>query len=246
MESRAARVSARVSSPYLWRHDGLDEIVVTGTVWLKSCNLKDGQERWKLRGLARVANASATSGDGLLFASSWNIGADARDRFSLPPWAVFVAEHDKDKNGSLTKTEFPLDLCSILYSNRFGQERDGYPEEWRISADFHECGECVACRAAWRAGRYHQDASGLETDPWLAMRSLGAVLRGPRVCGEEWRHGFMLRSANGPDAVWKERLGALGDYYASPVAGTAKSILPLSKVWSRSSAQATRFGRFAK
>jgi outer membrane protein assembly factor BamB len=95
------------SSPYLWRHDGLDEIVVTGTVWLKSYDLKDGQERWKLRGLARVANASATSGDGLLFASSWNIGADARDRFSLPPWAVFVAEHDKDKNGSLAKTEFP-------------------------------------------------------------------------------------------------------------------------------------------
>src|SRR5262249_21723733 len=36
------------SSPYLWRHDDVDEIVVAGTVWLKSYDLKDGHERWKM------------------------------------------------------------------------------------------------------------------------------------------------------------------------------------------------------
>jgi len=73
------------STPFLWRHDGVEEIVVTGAVRLTSYDPATGRELWNTTGLSRVANASATAGDGLLIAASWNVGADASVGWSCRP-----------------------------------------------------------------------------------------------------------------------------------------------------------------
>jgi outer membrane protein assembly factor BamB len=95
------------STPYVWRHDGTEELVVAGSLWVKSYSLKDGKELWSTSGMARVSNASPIAGDGLLYISSWNVGGDPADRITMEPVEKFLADNDKDKDGKLTIEEFP-------------------------------------------------------------------------------------------------------------------------------------------
>ena len=95
------------ATPLLWKHDGEQELVVTGSLWVRSYDLKDGRERWSAHGMARVSNASPTAGDGILIVSSWNVGGDDNDRVVMVPFDEFAAANDKDKDGSLVIDEFP-------------------------------------------------------------------------------------------------------------------------------------------
>ncbi|MSU20686.1 MAG: pyrrolo-quinoline quinone [Pedosphaera sp.] len=212
------------SSPYLWRHDGVEEIVVEGTVWLKSYDLKDGKERWKMRGLARVTNASPTSGDGLLFASSWNVGSDVRDHLSLPSWITVTAEHDKNKNGKLSKDEFP----SGPLLDRFSQidlDKDGSvtPEEWRVSEEIFARAE-NALFAVRPGGRGDITETHLA---WKETRGLPYVPSALFYDGRVYvvKNGGMVscyEARTGRTLYQEERLGAVGDYYSSPVAADGK------------------------
>lgn len=212
------------SSPYLWRHDGVEEIVVTGTVWLKSYDLNNGQERWKMRGLARVANASPTSGDGLLFASSWNIGADARDRLSLPLWAAFLTEHDKDKNGKLSKNEFPTGPLLDRFT-QIDLDKDGFviQEEWRSAEE-------IFAKAENALFAVQPGGQGDITETHLAWKQTRALPYVPSPLFHDGRiyvvkNGGMAscyEAKTGRTLYQEERLGALGDYYASPVAADGK------------------------
>jgi outer membrane protein assembly factor BamB len=226
---KTARPESRrgFSTPYLWRHDGVEEIVVTGTVWLKAYDLKDGHERWKMRGLARVANASPASGDGLLFASSWNIGADPRDHLSLPSWSAFTAERDRDKSGKLTKDEFPAGP----FLDRFTQidlDKDGFVtlEEWRISEEIFTKAE-NAFFAVRPGGRGDITETHLA---WKQTRGLPYVPSPLYYDGRVYvvKNGGMVscyEAKTGRTLYQEERLGALGDYYASPVAADGKVYL---------------------
>lgn len=212
------------STPYLWRHDGSEEIVVTGTVWLKAYDLKDGKERWKMRGLARVANASPTSGDGLLFASSWNIGGDTRDHLSLPSWRAFTSENDKDKNGKLSKDEFPAGLIRDRFS-QIDLEKDGFvtEEEWHISEEIFAKAENALF--AVRPGGH-----GDITESHLAWKQTRGLPYVPSPLFYEGRvhvvkNGGMAscyEAKTGRVLYQEERLGAIGDYYSSPVAADGK------------------------
>ena len=44
------------SSPFLWRHQGQEELVVPGSLWLKSYRPTDGKELWSYTRTSRVAN----------------------------------------------------------------------------------------------------------------------------------------------------------------------------------------------
>ncbi len=212
------------SSPYLWRHDGVEEIVVTGTVWLKSYNLKDGKERWKMRGLARVANASPTSGDGLLFVSSWNIGGDANDRLALPTFAAFAAENDKDKDGKLSRAEFPTGPLLDRFS-QIDLNKDGFvtPEEWQVSEEIFTQAENGLF--AVRPGG-HGDISESHR-AWKQTRGLPYIPSPLCYGGRVYvvKNGGMAScydAKTGKPLYQEERLGALGDYYSSPVAADGK------------------------
>lgn len=95
------------STPLVWRHDGLEELIVAGSLWVRSYDLKDGRQRWSARGMARVSNASPVAADGLLFVSSWNVGGDEDDRVVMEPFEAFAAVNDTSKDGILIRDEFP-------------------------------------------------------------------------------------------------------------------------------------------
>jgi outer membrane protein assembly factor BamB len=208
------------STPFVWRHDGEEELVVPGSIWLRSYNLSDGKERWSYSGTSRVANSSPTAGDGLLFSASWNIGSDPGDRITLEPFAEFAKANDQDKDGNLKRDEIPAGPVRDRF-NQMDLNKDGIvtSTEWQLMADmFVKAGNAVL--AIRPGGKGDITTTHLA---WKATRSL------PYVCSPVYYQGRLYTVKNGGLAscyeaktgralYQDERLGAGGDYYASLVA----------------------------
>ena len=212
------------ATPFVWHHDGVEELIVPGSLWLKSYNLKDGSERWTVSGTSRVPCSSPTASDGLLFNASWNIGGDEGDRVVMPSFEEFAREHDRDKDGNLKADEIPA-----------GPVRERFPQ-----MDLNKDG--VVTGAEWQMMREMFARTG---NALLAIRPGGQgdittthvawkVTRGlPYVASPLYHQGRVYTIKNGGlvscyDAksgkpfYQDERLDAPGDYYASIVAAGDK------------------------
>ncbi len=212
------------STPYVWKHDGTQELIVSGSLWLKSYDLKDGKELWGVLGLARVANASPISGDGLLFASSWNLGGDVGERLVMPPFEEYAKEHDLNKDGKFTKDEIPPGP----FRDRFSQidvNKDGIvtPQEWNDMAEMFSKaenavfavrpgghGDITKTHVVWK----QQRALPYVSSPLYYQDRLYTVKSGGLLSCYDAKTGKIFYQA--------ERIGAMGDFYASAVAADGK------------------------
>lgn len=208
------------STPFLWEHDGTAELIVPGSVSLVSYDPASGAEHWRYTGTSRVATSSPTSGDGLLFTASWNLGGDSGSRVSMPAWAEFAPEGDKDHDGVLTKAEAPPGPIGERYS-QMDFDKDGRvtPEEWdAFAAMFAQARNAVLAIRPEGTG-----ILGNEQLAWTSTRSL------PYVSSPLFHQGRLFTVKNGGLAsaydarsgkvlFQDERLGVTGDFYASAVA----------------------------
>jgi len=208
------------ASPFVWSHDGDEELVVPGSIWLRSYDLKNGAERWSFTGTSRVANSTPCAGEGLLFAASWNIGGDPSDRITLEPYDQFAHDHDADHDGVFKKEEVPAGPLRDRFS-QMDINKDGHitHEEWDVMREmFAKAGNAVLALRA--GGKGDITTSHLE---WKSTRSL------PYVCSPVLHRGQLYTVKSGGLAscyeaktgrvVYQdERLDAAGDYYASLVA----------------------------
>ncbi len=205
------------STPFVWQHDGIEEIIVNGSLKVSSYDPKDGSLRWTCRGMARVANASPTAGEGLLYIASWNIGGDAGDRLTLPLHAEFLGQNDKNKDGKLAKDEFPAGPFKDRFT-QFDLDKDGIVTK----AEFEGmANQFVQAENAIFAVKPGGRGDITETHVvWKHNRSL------PYVASPLFHQGriYTVRSggmascydAKSGEVIYRdERLGALGDYYSS-------------------------------
>jgi outer membrane protein assembly factor BamB len=212
------------ATPFLWRHGGVEEIIVPGNVWLKSYNLADGKERWRVQGMARVSGASPTAGDGLLFVASWNVGGDESDRLTMPPFDEYLAANDKNKDGKISTAEMPKGLLSSRFS-QIDVNKDGLitQQEWEtMSGVFAKAENCLMAIRPGGTGDITQTHV-----LWKQKRSLPYIPSPLHYRGRLYtiRNGGMATCWNaktGQPLYQDERLGTLGDYYASPVAADGK------------------------
>ena len=212
------------STPFLWRHDGKQEIIVTGSVWLKSYDLTSGRELWSSTGLSRVANASATAGDGLLFASSWNIGADATGRLELPPFDEFLKANDKNGDGALSEQEFPNGLLRGRYT-QLDADKDGRVTRAEWEAQTEIFGKAENALLALRPGGTGE--LSMAQIAWRKSRGLPYVPSPLYYDGRIFtvKSGGMVscfEAKTGKELWLEERVGIIGDFYASPVAAAGK------------------------
>jgi outer membrane protein assembly factor BamB len=212
------------ASPFVWRHNREEELIVPGSIWLRSYNLKDGTERWSFSGTSRVANSTPVAGDGLLFSASWNIGADPGDRITMEPFEPFAREHDRNADGKFTRDEIPAGPLRDRFS-QMDLNKDGHvtPVEWETMREmFAKAGNAVV---AIRPG-----GQGEITTTHLAWKSTRSL---PYVCSPVCYRGRLYTVKNGGLASCyeaktgklfyrDERLDAGGDYYASLVASGGK------------------------
>ena len=212
------------ASPMIWRHDGEAELIVPGSIWLRSYELATGRERWSFAGTSRVANSTPTAGDGLLFSASWNLGSDPGDRITMEPFEPYAREHDQNKDGKFTRDELPAGPLRDRFS-QMDVNKDGVvlPSEWEMMREmFARAGNAVL--AIKPGGRGDITASHLA---WKSTRSL------PYVCSPVFYRGRLYTVKNGGLAscyeaktgralYQDERLDAAGDYYASLVAASGR------------------------
>jgi len=207
------------SSPFLWKHDGVAEIVVAGSISVKSYSVNDGRENWSCRGLARVANASPVAGEGMLLVSSWNVGGDAGDRVTMAPWDEFLAANDKNHDGVLTKDEFPPGPIKDRFS-QIDVNKDGHVtrEEYENMRDlFAQAtnqlfaikpgghGDITDTHVLWKVGRHLPYVSS----PLCYHGRVYAFKNGGLASCYDAHTGEIIYQA--------ERMNAPGDYYSSAV-----------------------------
>ncbi len=207
-------------SPFLWRHDAVEEVVVPGTLWLTSYDVADGSQRWTALGQSRVVCTSPVAGDGLLFAASWTTGGDAANKLTMPAFEAFAAAHDKNQDGLLTRDEFPRGPFLERFSQiDFDKDQVVTPAEWTaMAAIFNRVeNKLIAIRPGG-----HGDITATHL-AWSQTRGLPYVPSPLCYRGNVYtvKNGGMVScfdAQSGDPRFLEERIGAVGDYYASPVA----------------------------
>ena len=207
------------SSPFLWQHDGIEEIIVAGSLWVRSYEIKDGHERWSCHGVARVSNATPTAGDGVLLISSWNVGGDESDRVIVPPFEEFMLANDKDKDGKLIKDEFP----NGPLKSRFSQIDVNKDE--RVTREEYDHTRGMFARAENQLFTIKPGGQGDITATHLLWKTNKHL---PYVSSPLGYHGRIYAMKNGGLAscydakngsvfYQAERVDAAGDYYSSSI-----------------------------
>jgi outer membrane protein assembly factor BamB len=212
-------------TPIVWDHDGASDLVVPGTVWLKGLDPRTGSERWRVSGLARITCTSPVVGDGMLFTASWTTGGDHNgEHITMPPFDEFLAAHDADKDGKFRFDELPPGPMKQRFKHLDG-DRSGFIEraEWESMAD-------IFARVENQAFAVKPDAKGGLSDAgvlWRFKKGLPYVGSPLHYRGRFYmvKNGGMLTCLDpmtGKAVYQEERLGAVGDYYASLVAADGR------------------------
>lgn len=209
------------SSPFLWKHDGAEEIVVAGSLWVRGYEVKDGRERWSSRGMARVSNATPVAADGLLLVSSWNVGGDESDRVVMDTFDSFAAANDANKDGALLIDEFPKGPVRDRFS-QIDVDKDG-----RVTRDEYEHMRSMFAEAVNQIFAIKPNGYGDITDThvvWKVSRHLPYVSSPLIYQGRVYamKNGGLAScydAKTGAQHYQAERVEAPGDYYSSAVAG---------------------------
>ncbi|MBM4040062.1 MAG: hypothetical protein FJ290_16275 [Planctomycetes bacterium] len=228
------------ATPVLWSRDGTEEAILHTPLRLAGHSLKDGAERWWVD-VATTGCSTPAVGEGRLFVATWFHGGEPQDRVRMPPFDALLKQHDRDGDGALTKREFPPDLSFIRrpeaddvygrdlklieFFDAFDTDKDGRLDanEWeRVTAGpFNRIehglmavnpggsGDVGKTHVAWKETRGVAEVPS----PLVYQRRIYMVRDGGTASCLDAETGRLL---------WRERLGAVGGYYASPVAGDGK------------------------
>ncbi|MBI2947614.1 MAG: PQQ-binding-like beta-propeller repeat protein [Verrucomicrobia bacterium] len=209
------------STPLLWPHEKPELILIASTLRLAAYGVDNGTELWSIRGLPNEMVASPVAGEGLIFAGGWTHGSGVS---KLPTFALLLEQGDQNHDGQLTRDETPLGPAKqhFLYIDA---DKNGSitRDEWNSIASIFErsenallavrpdgCGDVTATHVVWKQKR------GLPyvPSPLLYEGRIYLVKNGGLASCFDARTGEVHYQ--------EERLGALGDYYASPVAADGK------------------------
>ena len=108
---RTPRIEARSghSTPILWKAaDGTDEILLPGSFLLTAYDARSGQRRWWARGLSfEMKSTPVILGDTLFINGYGSTENDPGKKIVVPPADEVFKTADADRNGMITKEEFP-------------------------------------------------------------------------------------------------------------------------------------------
>ena len=209
------------ATPLPWPAQKPDQIIVPGTLRLLSYNLSDGTERWSVRGLPNEIVSSPVAGDGLIYIAAWTYGSGVS---RMPAFNTLLEQGDANKDGKLTREEAPNGPAKrhFLYIDA---DKDGLATREEYLAIARVFDESKNTALAIRP-----DGHGDVTDTHIVWKSERGLPYVPSPLFYEGRIYFVkngglascLDAKTGQPFYQEERLGALGDYYSSPVAAAEK------------------------
>lgn len=207
-------------TPALWRNDGEDQIVLAGTARLKGYALQTGAERWVVDGVTGMVCTTPIVGEGLLYFAAWSPGQADSPR---PVWEEFVKRNDKNGDGVVHLEE--LEPNRRDYMRGMDRTRDGKftREDWDLlkQGDAKARNLLLAIKPGGRGDITESHVA------WSYQRALPYVPSPLIYEGRIYfvRDGGLMSSldAKTGEAIYaQERIGATGNYYASPVAADGR------------------------
>ncbi len=225
--SRAQFMSG-YTTPVRWQREGRDEIVIVGSLRVMGYNLSDGKERWAIGGTEAVSVApTPVLGEGRLYVMSRSMSGA-----KLPPWALFALGTDKDADGKISRDEIPRQFIEQGMFSGVDRDQDGFivEKEWNEATAFLEQadygifalkppgeGELTTNHIAWK----HKKGVASVSSPLFYRGRVYAAQDGGRLT--------CYNAKTGEKFFEQERLGADGDYYASPIAANGHVYLSSGK-----------------
>jgi outer membrane protein assembly factor BamB len=211
-------------SPIVWKNNGVEEVVMSGSLKLKAYDVKTGVERWSLAGMPSFTCTTPVVGDGLLFFAGW---APGKGDSPVPSFEQTAANFDKNKDNAITPDEVkgtPLES--------FFRAQD-INSDGRLTAEDSEAMKSLTSRGenvmlAVRAGG--KGELGDAHIAWKQKRGLPYVpsplyYRDHVYVVNDGGMMSCFHAATGSPVYQQERLNALGNYYASPVAADGRIIV---------------------
>ncbi|MDB6055388.1 MAG: Pyrrolo-quinoline quinone [Verrucomicrobiales bacterium] len=208
------------ASPIIWAQSNRTDLVVPGSIWLTGYDPETGKERWRVAGTSRVATSTPSCTSNLLVYCSWNVGGDSDSRVSMPEFGEFLKTNDKNGDGKLQFDELPSGVIKDRFTQMdFNKDGSVTGEEWTKMAEMFQkaensifsiraggTGDITATHMIWKQTKHLSYVSS----PLLYQGRIWSVKNGGMLSCYDLLTGKALVEA--------ERLGAPGDYYASPVA----------------------------
>jgi outer membrane protein assembly factor BamB len=236
------------STPMIWRHDDAEELVVLGSKRLTSYDPSTGAEIWWAGGFPPETVGVPIAGDGLLFASAAALGGRGDDKLdSAGTWKYTVEQFDRNNDNQIQRDEM-TEGFAFIQRPELPIDNPGYGLPIRnmdsLLRIFDHDKNQIISEAEWM-----QTMSGFAamSNPKLLAIRPGAkkdacethvaweIQRGiPETPSLLYCRGklYLLRdggiltcleAATGKE-LFRERIGAAGQYTASPIAAGDKII----------------------
>ncbi len=233
VEKDSGRVAWRIERPGYtrgfatptvhWPREGPAELIVPGSYRVAGYSLEDGELLWWVHGIAFEVKSTAVTDGTMLFVHGWTSTGDAANE-PLPPFKEALADHDADGDGRFSRDEAFLPMMRARFGSYFDFDRDGYVDEgdWTntqarlmarnalLGIRLGGRGDLTESNVAWAYRRALPNVPS----PLLYRGVLYLVKDGGIVTALNPRTGSVFKQGRLP--------GALGPYWASPVAADGK------------------------
>ena len=205
----------------MWRgSDGRDQILLPGSFLLTSYDAATGKKIWWVRGLSwEIKSTPVIAGDTLFINGYGSPEGDPGRKINVPPADEVWPTADADKNGTISKTEFPKFTAAFWFDVAdLNQNQELTKDEWayyRAALDSENgmlairlggSGDMTEKSVRWK---YQRSVPQLPS-PLVYQNVLYMVNDGGIVTTLNPETGALIKQGR--------LAGALGAYYASPVA----------------------------
>ena len=220
-ETARPDVTQSFGTPIFWKNAGVNEVVMSGSLKLKGYDLKTGEERWSLGGMPSFTCTTPVIGDGMLFFAGWSPG---KEPGTGPTWDGMVKPADKDNNDVVTLEEANAGGFGSFFK-ALDSDQDGKitPEDLdKMKANLAKGENVLLAIKPGCKGELTADSIA-----WKQTRGLPYVPSPLLYDGRIYivKDGGIISSYDaktGATHYQQERLNALGNYYASPVAADGR------------------------
>jgi outer membrane protein assembly factor BamB len=212
------------STPAVWSHNGQTQLIVAGALEIAGYHPANGERLWSRHGLARIVIPAPIASGDTIYMAAWAPGGDAGARITFPAWTAALERWDTNKDTRLTRAE--IDDSNVLerfFRMDLDQTTTLDQKEWERHAEvFQRAENCVLALKPGTARGELSDSAVV----WKYTRGVPYVPSPLLDNGMFWmvKDGGIVTKLDAATGrmLQEERLGAGGQYLASPVAGDGK------------------------
>lgn len=240
-ESARPLAGACYSTPMVWRHDGIEELIVQGKGRVAAYGMDGGPPRWWVRGWGFSAVTTPVAGDGMLFAGGSGMGDPSEPSDPLFDWTKLTEDYDTNKDGQLALDEIPKSLIwQIRKEIPVEVPGNGFPMRSLLREFVDENKDKIVTKAEWdKTQAFSKDKFNADrfvgirpggredsTDTHVAWETTKGLPEMPSALFYQGRVHFLrngglwtvVEAKTGKRLLDRARLGTGGQVVASPIA----------------------------